>query len=276
MKYRVPVLVALAMSALAGCFQTIDNGVIAGGPQDSIATGGDAAPATATGNGLPAPFADADLSQQCEAGSALCSEICQSPECATQNDAGVPILVPTIQTPGILLPEGGSTQDPCVELEAQSMVIRTRSCAGCHGPPPAKGFSGFNYVLDDQQLVGATVPAGATTVTMVLPGDPTDSYVWERMSVGVGTPTSPLAMPPSPSSCTATGASNSVCMAIVYPSAEDVSVMYAWILNWAGGGDGGAFASRYYGGDYGPGGDAGQLATQGSGGGGTDGGTDGP
>ncbi len=44
------------------------------------------------------------------------------------------------------LGEGGSTQDPCVQVEQQSKVIRERSCTPCHLPSLNAGT--FNFILD--------------------------------------------------------------------------------------------------------------------------------
>ena len=250
---RILFALSPALLLATGCFQTIDNGVSGGGPLNSTDTGGgDDASVAATGNGLPAPFAGADLNQQCEAGSALCYELCLSPECATTDGGGGVVINPTLQTPAAVLPEGGATDDSCVALEAESMQVRERSCSGCHGPMPALGFAGFNYVLDDSKLVGGTASTGQP---MVAAGDPLNSYVWQRMNAGLANPMARNAMPPTP--CSVSGASTAVCSNLVYPSAEDVSIMYAWILNCAGSQDGGVISSRYYGGNYGPGGDSG-------------------
>jgi hypothetical protein len=268
MKRRIPLVLLLtppvvpggfliAGLLVAGCFQTINDGNIGGGPQNSVAT----SPPGNVGSDLPAPFADADVSQQCEPGSALCYQLCLSPECATQDDAGNVVLPPVLQTPVVLLPEGSTSDDPCADVEARSLQIRQQACAQCHD----KGNGGttliWNYVLDDQALVTTIAPGLAAP--LVIPGNPSASVLLQKIQLGIAG--GALGMPPS--QALATGdVKAQIAATIVYPTPEDVSLLYAWILNCVPGTDGGAYSpSSYYGGNYGPDGGVGSSAGGGSG-----------
>jgi hypothetical protein len=66
-------------------------------------------------------------------------------------------------------------------------------------------------------------------------------------------------MPP-PSSLAANLVSAQIASTIVYPTSEDLSNLYAWILNCVPGTDGGAYSASYYGGNYGPNADGGAPA----------------
>jgi hypothetical protein len=227
----------LAVAATYGCVEDVDPGASAGsGSAGSMQK-------QSGGGGLPAPFTDADLSQQCEAGSALCYELCGSPSCAQQDNS----IPSEVTTPGVLLPEGGTTDNACQQIIALSYSIRQRSCAMCHGPSPAPGFSGFNFVLDDHALV-TQVPQ-TVTVPLIIPGAPSASVFMQRIALSLAG--GQTGMPPSPS-LASNLAGTTVANAIAYPTAEEVSILNAWIANCVPGTDGGAYWSEYYGGNYGP------------------------
>jgi hypothetical protein len=247
--------VLVAGVLVAGCFQTINDGNIGGGPQDSVAT----RPPGNVGSGLPAPFADADVSQQCEPGSERCYQLCLSPECATEDDAGNVVLPPVLQTPVVVLPEGSTSDNPCDDVEARSLQIRRQVCAQCHDTDgPASTL--WHFVLDDQSLI-TTVPTGLNA-PLVIPGNPTASVLLQKIQLGIAG--GQLGMPPS-QALASSNVSPQIAATIVYPTAEDVSLLYAWILNCAPGTDGGAYSpSSYYGGNYGPDGGVGTSAGGGS------------
>jgi hypothetical protein len=262
MKRRIPLVLVLTPPVVAGgffgagflvaaCFQSINDGNIGGGPQDSVAT----RPPDNVGSDLPAPFADADVSQQCEPGSALCYQLCLSPECATENDAGSVVLPPILQTPVIVLPEGSTSDNPCDDVEVRSLQIRRQACAQCHDTGgPASTL--WHFVLDDQALI-TNVPTGLTA-PLVIPGNPTASVLLQKIQLGIAG--GQLGMPPS-QALASSNVSPQVAATIVYPTAEDVSLLDGWILNCAPGTDGGAYSpSSYYGGNYGPDGGVGTSA----------------
>jgi hypothetical protein len=139
------------------------------------------------------------------------------------------------------LGNGATTATACAEIEAQSMAIRQRACALCHGPTVVGEFAKFN-VLDDNDLITKSSSMTGTAYRLVTPGDPANSYIYQRIVAG--------SMPP-PLSMAAGYATPAALAALVYPTAEDQSVLYEWIYNCLGA-DGGAYASSYYGGNYGP------------------------
>lgn len=215
MSSRVALLLLLAGApcALAACFQELDPSVDRDAPQASPA-----------GTGSPASGA---LDAARPAGTTSW-DICQSPSC-DERDGAIPFLQ---QTPAIYLPDGGTTTDPCVDVEAVSMSIRQTYCAGCHGPGTGAGQGGFDYVTDDPSLLGSTTTS-ATFPRFVVPGDPSHSYLYVSIASGQMPPASMAGAPPNP-----------------VPTASDLSVLYGWILACFPGSDGG-YASG--GGFYGPG-----------------------
>jgi hypothetical protein len=237
---------AIVLSMLGGCFQPLATDSDSVPPPvsgDSTATVVDAGPVPA----LPSPFTDADIGlaqsdAQCPYGSALCAELCGSPDCAL-SDMSIPGLT---VTPPIVLADGGTTANPCDDIETQSMQIRTQSCSQCHGPNGSN--MAYNWVLNDQAL--ATMSPG-NSGPVVIPGNPAGSEMFKRMVAGLyftdpayqgtamGAPNT-YGMPPAPGARQAAGpvsAQNS----IVTPTSQDVSIIYEWILNCVNGApDGGA------------------------------------
>ncbi|MBV9947036.1 MAG: hypothetical protein JOZ69_09320, partial [Myxococcales bacterium] len=141
-------------------------------------------------------------------------------------------------TDGHLFGDGSVTMDPCEQTRQEALAIRQTSCAPCHGPGSVvspTAVAKFTFVLDDAKLVTSKASNSQAYVT---PGDPTNSYVYQRMSAGT--------MPPPPSIATTylMGAAKT----LTYPSESDISIMYEWILNCVDGTDGGAHASSSYGG----------------------------
>ncbi len=206
-------LVAGVPCALGACFQELDPSVDRDAPQPSSA---------GTGPSAPGP-----LDAARPAGTTSW-EICQSPSC-DEPDGAIPFLQ---QTPAIYLPDGGTTTDPCVDVEAVSMSIRQTYCAGCHGPGTGAGQGGFDYVMDDPSLLGSTTTS-ATFPRFVVPGDPSHSYLYVSIASGQMPPASMAGAPANP-----------------VPTASDLSVLYGWILACCPGGDAGYVSG---GGFYGPG-----------------------
>jgi len=115
--------------------------------------------------------------------------------------------------------------DPCAAIEQESLAIRQRSCAQCHGPQGPKN-SVFNFILDDQALV-TIVPPGVT-VPLVIPGQPDASYFMQTVEDGLSG--AATGMPPPPGRAT-NSVSPSVAATIVYPTSEDVSILLGWIAS---------------------------------------------
>lgn len=191
----------LGLGAMAGCFQELDPGA-ASGP--GLSDGGD----------------------EVESLDAYTTwELCQSPACDLPSGA-IPYLD---ETPPIYLPDGGTTTDPCADVELASMTVRQTYCAQCHEAPSTQG--GFGFVLDDGQLAGGA---------LVVPGNPLQSTLYTSVAQGLSGSTSgmpPMALAGYPS--------------IPRPTASDLSVLYAWIVACLPGTDAGAYDLGA--GDYAPG-----------------------
>ena len=215
-------LLACAPCALGACFQQIDTQA-ASDPQ-----GGSGEAST------PEPEAGVDIS------GLTTWQICQSPSCDEPNGT-IPFMQ---QTPAIILPDGGTTSDPCVDVEAASVSIRQTYCASCHGPSTGAGQGGFNYVLQDPSLVGNTT-SNATFPHFVVPGDPYNSYLYVAIASGQMPPASTAGAPPNP-----------------VPTAADLSVLYGWITACFS--DAGGYVNG--GGDWGPGAPGADGGTSGEGG----------
>jgi len=164
-------------------------------------------------------------------------QLCQSPSC-DQVSGAIPFLD---QTPPIYLPDGATTQTPCDDVEQASLALRQTYCGACHQAPADQ--AGINFVLDDQQLVGAqsqtALTDAGTPQPLIVAGDPQHSWFYVRTLQGMGGAAGgmpPLAMPGYP--------------AIPRPTASDLSVMYGWILACFPGTDGGAYV--FGGGNYAP------------------------
>jgi len=209
-------LLACAPVALGACFQELDTGA-ASDPQGQAASGNPSS-SQSDGGSPPAGLTTWDL--------------CGSPSCDNA-DGTIPYLA---QTPTIYLPDGGTTDDPCVDVEAVSMTIRHTYCASCHGPSTGAGQGGFNYVLDDKSLVANTTTS-ATFPRFIVPGDPYTSYLYVSVAGGQMPPASIPGAPQNP-----------------VPTASDLSVLYGWIQACFPGPDAGYVNG---GGFYGPGGDGG-------------------
>ncbi|MBV9945675.1 MAG: hypothetical protein JOZ69_02380 [Myxococcales bacterium] len=202
---------------------------------------------------LPDIFGSPDLSQPCPPNSALCYQLCGSPTCALPDNS----LPPNLGTPPIMEPDGGLTPKPCEAIEAQSFEIRKRSCSMCHGANAVPSFD-YTWVLDDHQLV--TNNQTAISKPIVIPGDPVSSELYQRVQLGI-IGGSARGMPLNPTA--AQQLDPSVAKSIVYPTSEDLSILYAWILNCVEGTDGGAYSSSYYGAYYGPDGGGAHQAVSG-------------
>jgi mono/diheme cytochrome c family protein len=113
---------------------------------------------------------------------------------------------------------GATTDDPCVATKTQSLEIRQTFCGVCHGPDGTQGQPLFNFVLDDDKLLGTVDPA--TQLPFVAAGDPERSRLYQRVALGT--------MPP--------GASDVANQATAAPSTSDISVLRQWILCLGGSG----------------------------------------
>jgi hypothetical protein len=187
--------VAIATVVATGCFQELD-------------------PYAASAGAVASPDAG-DPTESAEGSTSW--EICQSPSCDSP-DGDIPFLA---RTPPIYLPDGGTTTDPCDQVEQASMLVRQTYCAGCHQAPASQG--GLSFVLSDSQLTGAvsqtaTDDAGSPQ-KLVVAGDPVRSALYQSVVQGLsGTSTG---MPPVALAGYAS---------IPRPSASEVSVLYAWIV----------------------------------------------
>ena len=120
-------------------------------------------------------------------------QVCQSPSCDAL-DGDVPVL---LDTPIIYLPDGGTTSDPCDEVESRSMTIRQTYCAACHEAPASQ--AGLGFILDDGQLSTAlsqtaVLPDGGPQ-RLVIPGSPYGSWLYQSVAMGLSGSTS--GMPPT-------------------------------------------------------------------------------
>lgn len=239
----------VAGALMGGCMQSYDPSTDKGSGTAAV-TGSSTGSASSCAPGVvcadPSPT-------QCALDSPECFYLCGSPLCALGNDpvnpdAGAPIPAASA-TPPIFLGstdtqiqgDGGTTPDPCVQIESQAVLIRSRSCAPCHQTQGSSTKVGcecpLSYILDDQQI--ATNSSPATGIPYILPGQPEGSYIYQRIQGNT--------MPPSPS--IAEGLIGvEAGAAIVYPTPEDQSVLYEWIQNCVVGADGGAYSSSAYGG----------------------------
>jgi hypothetical protein len=170
------------------------------------------------------------------AGQSLTSwQLCQSPSCDSPSGE-VPVL---LDTPPIYLPDGGTTSNPCDDVELRSMTIRQTYCASCHEAPASQ--AGLGFILDDAQLSTAlsqtaVLPDGGPQ-RLLVPGSPYGSRLYQRVAAGLsgsaaGMP--PVAQPGYP--------------AIPRPSAADLSLLYGWIVACIPGTDGGGYVTggAYY------------------------------
>ncbi|HSY22787.1 MAG TPA: carbohydrate binding domain-containing protein [Polyangiaceae bacterium] len=237
-------LVAAPLAATGCLFQPLDSNVTSGGggplEEDRASDAGTVANANSglplDEAGLPFAFFDASLAQQCPPNSALCYELCGAPSCAL-TDNGIP---PELATPPVTLPDGGLADDPCAQIEAESMAIRAESCAACHGPA-GTGAAGITYILDDQTLL---VSKSSTGVPMLIPGDPLDSFIYQQVLHGIQG--SQTGMPP----LNPTVGGLPPDASIPRPTSADLSILYGWILSCVGQDGGNGYASNFYGGDY--------------------------
>jgi hypothetical protein len=249
---HIGLALALAVVGTSGCFQQLDTGA-SGGPFESTVfrTPGDAGGGGGGGGDtLPAAFDAGDLALAesntvpCSPGSALCYQLCGSPACALQNNT----IVPYLGTTPALLPDGGDAPSSCDQINALSQKVRERSCGPCHGPPPAPGVAGFSWVLDDTKISSMQAPGYMTPA--VIPGDPDDSPIVQRILLRLKGSPDLTGMPP-PSGQLSIYLTPTQVSAFVYPTAEDFSVLYTWIMACVPGADAGAFDNQY-GGNYGP------------------------
>lgn len=242
-----------ASAAVGGCLQSYDPVAASGG--GGLTT----APGDSSGGGASCPTGQVcndPGTAQCTLDSFQCFFQCGSPLCALGPDPGgavdgapipqaaavPPIFVGSTDTQFGGTADGSTTTDPCVQIESQAVQIRQQSCAECHvaDPKPACGCA-LNNIMDDAYLTSTNSPdytlEGGAPYPYIAPGNPQGSLIYARIAART--------MPPI-----YTIASNVVgpdaAAALIYPTPSDMSVLYTWIQNCLG--DGGAYASNYYGG----------------------------
>jgi hypothetical protein len=128
---------------------------------------------------------------------------------------------PALDTPPIELPGGGTTQNPCDRTTAQAQDILRRYCVLCHGgqtPEANQGHPHFDFILDFKRLTmtrseNAKDPRDLSMgMVFVVPGDPEDSRVYQRIADNE--------MPP-------TGGADP----LPRPNFSEISVLYTWIMS---------------------------------------------
>jgi hypothetical protein len=133
---------------------------------------------------------------------------------------------PALDTPPIDLPNGDQTNDACMATTWRATDILRRDCAQCHGGQDdgaRRGQPPFDYVLDFQRMTtarSATVPdprAPSQGMLFIVPGDPEDSRVYQRIANGEMPPTLPVGLDPLPR-----------------PNISEISLLYTWISNCMG------------------------------------------
>ena len=161
------------------------------------------------------------------------------------------------QTPGVELPDGATTLNPCDLVEQESLAIRQTYCAACHSHPGIPSAP-FHDMLEDNYPNGSqtTLPDGGPTLlvtlsgkvhladgglaSIVAPGDPANSVLLQRILAGT--------MPPVVGINT-----------LPKPNVSDIALLQAWVQNMptcfnigsggGGGGGGGDAGSSDAGGD---------------------------
>ncbi|MDP9034495.1 MAG: hypothetical protein M3O50_06780 [Myxococcota bacterium] len=125
--------------------------------------------------------------------------------------------IPVALTPfPVFLDDGGTSTDPCDLLKERAHAIRQTYCAQCHSPAPATSLGGFDFCLDDAELLTARSkvyrdPAGNLR-PMLVAGDPDNSWMYLRVGTIGDMP--PLGSP--------------------HPPPSDISVMREWISSCLG------------------------------------------
>jgi len=129
----------------------------------------------------------------------------------------------SLDTPPIGLPDGETTNDPCVATERGALAALRTYCADCHGggsPGARRGQPPFDFVLDVGRLTHArseSVPDPhdpSKGMAFIVRGDPKSSRVYQRIADDEMPPTLPVGLDPLPR-----------------PTISDVSVLYTWITS---------------------------------------------
>jgi hypothetical protein len=130
------------------------------------------------------------------------------------------------ETPPIQTHDGGVTFDACVQTTEQALQIRETFCSGCHAPPASQG--GFNFILEDARLSDPVRGVSNKTrnnlgqpVRLVIPGDPDNSWIYQRISHTNAAPQGQ--MPPLTTDPTLPQNPR--------PSVSEISVVREWIDN---------------------------------------------
>ena len=139
---------------------------------------------------------------------------------------GDPNAGPSLDTPPIDLPNGDTTSDACMATTWNARDILSRYCGNCHGggdDGARRGQPPFDYVLDFQRMTtarSATVPDPrdpSQGMVFMVPGDPEDSRVYQRIANDEMPPVLPVGLDPLPR-----------------PTISDLSVLYTFISSCMG------------------------------------------
>jgi hypothetical protein len=130
---------------------------------------------------------------------------------------------PALDTPPIDLPNGDTAPNGCAAVTWQATDMLRTYCGQCHGGQDAgarRGQPPFDYVLDFQRMASArsaTVPDPRDPtqgMVFMVPGDPEDSRVYQRIYDNEMPPQLPVGLDPLPR-----------------PSVSDISVLYTFIAS---------------------------------------------
>lgn len=203
MRNRVPLFVALLSPLAVACFQELDP----------CAAGGANCPASA------GPQNSTSMSSLVYAEGGACPAGMVVGGGDGVGGHGVCIPADT-NAPAIQVGEGedaGTTADPCVKTDQDSLAIRTEFCSMCHsGATQASTMAGFGVVLDDQKLLmtnsGLVTSSDGGVVPLLIAGDPDHSRLYNFVAGGTMPP------PGNPK-----------------PTVSQVSILRSWIMCLGGG-----------------------------------------
>jgi hypothetical protein len=252
MNHRLSFLAIVSIPLAAACVQAFDSNLTSGGALNSTladaarppmsqggmgpgpdggATSGQDGEASLPESASPAPDSGSMPRQDGGGGSAgeggVGLPVCQNGNiidpapnpvfCVDDQPSGQIIVT---QTPGIELPDASTTINPCDLTTTQSWAIRQTYCGACHegnNNPNAP----FHNILDDADG-GLLRTKSITTkddaggfVSLIVPGDPDNSYFYKRVMTG--------SMPPDPASVAIAPSPK--------PNISEIGILYSWIAN---------------------------------------------
>jgi hypothetical protein len=251
MSHRALLLLLLCAPAATACFQSLDTSISRGpgdqnsgfppaeggpGPVVDAGSGGSSGSSSGSGSSSSGSGSSSGMAGDSGvAGDAGGLPVCQngniidpatSPVYCTDDLPNSGVIV--TQTPGIQLPDGTTTMNPCDLMEQESLAIRQTYCSMCHGHPGAS--AAYHTLLDDNyptggpttadggptlfaqtSLQGAKLPDG-TPMPLIIPGDHYNSRLYQFVSSGQ--------MPPPVG-----------IMALPKPNISDIALLGAWIDN---------------------------------------------